>query len=69
MLSDRIGRKKVIYGGLLLFAIGSFVAAGAHDIATLTVGRVIQAPAPSPPPSPRCWPTLPARRTAPRRWR
>ena len=42
MLSDKIGRKKVIYGGLLLFALGSFVAAGAHDIATLTVGRVIQ---------------------------
>lgn len=42
MLSDRIGRKKVIYGGLLLFAIGSFVAAGAHDIVTLTLGRVIQ---------------------------
>lgn len=42
MLSDRIGRKKVIYGGLLLFAIGSFVAAGAHDIATLTLGRIIQ---------------------------
>ncbi|NWK79347.1 MFS transporter [Aquitalea sp. LB_tupeE] len=42
MLSDRIGRKKVIYGGLLLFAIGSFVAAGAHDIVTLTIGRVIQ---------------------------
>ncbi|OWY40646.1 MFS transporter [Xenophilus sp. AP218F] len=42
MLSDKIGRKKVIYGGLILFAIGSFVAAGAHDIATLTLGRVIQ---------------------------
>lgn len=42
MLSDRIGRKKVIYGGLVLFAIGSFVAAGAHDIVTLTIGRVIQ---------------------------
>ncbi|OHX20020.1 MFS transporter [Chromobacterium sphagni] len=42
MLSDRIGRKKVIYGGLLLFAIGSFVAAGATDITTLTLGRVIQ---------------------------
>ncbi|MDF0606852.1 MFS transporter [Neisseriaceae bacterium TC5R-5] len=42
MLSDKIGRKKVIYGGLLLFALGSFVAAGAHDIATLTLGRVIQ---------------------------
>ncbi|RQW22199.1 MFS transporter [Rhodobacteraceae bacterium CH30] len=42
MLSDRIGRKKVIYGGLLLFAIGSFVAAAADDIVWLTLGRIIQ---------------------------
>ncbi len=42
MLSDRIGRKKVIYGGLLLFAAGSFVAAGATDLVWLTIGRVIQ---------------------------
>ena len=31
-LSDRIGRKPVIYIGLILFAIGSFVAASATDI-------------------------------------
>lgn len=42
MLSDRIGRKKVIYFGLLLFAAGSFVAASAHSIGWLIVGRVIQ---------------------------
>ena len=42
MLSDRIGRKKVIYGGLLVFALGSFIAAEAHDIIWLTVGRIIQ---------------------------
>ena len=42
MLSDRIGRKKVIYFGLLLFAAGSFVAANAHDIGWLIAGRVIQ---------------------------
>ena len=42
MLSDRVGRKKVIYGGLLLFALGSFIAAGAHDIYWLTFGRVVQ---------------------------
>lgn len=42
MLSDKIGRKKVIYGGLLLFALGSFIAASAHDMITLTLGRVIQ---------------------------
>lgn len=42
MLSDRIGRKKVIYGGLAVFALGSFVAAGAHDLLTLTLGRTLQ---------------------------
>lgn len=42
MLSDRIGRKKVIYSGLAVFALGSFVAAGAHDLLTLTLGRTLQ---------------------------
>ena len=42
MLSDKVGRKKVIYVGLLLFAAGSFVAASAHDIGWLILGRVIQ---------------------------
>lgn len=41
-LSDRFGRKPTIYGGLILFALGSFVAAAAHDIAWIVVGRVIQ---------------------------
>ena len=41
-LSDRIGRKPVIGGGLVLFALGSFIAAGAHDIYWVIVGRVIQ---------------------------
>lgn len=41
-LSDRIGRKPVIYGGLLLFAAGSFIAAGASDIYTVILGRIIQ---------------------------
>lgn len=42
MLSDRIGRKKVIYGGLLLFAAGSFMAAQAQSIEMLTLGRIVQ---------------------------
>lgn len=42
MLSDKVGRKKVIYAGLVLFAIGSFVAGAAHDITILTIGRTIQ---------------------------
>ena len=41
-LSDRIGRKLVIYLGLVLFAIGSFVAATAIDIYWVIAGRVIQ---------------------------
>lgn len=41
-VSDKIGRKPVIATGLLIFALGSFVAAGAHDITWIIVGRVIQ---------------------------
>jgi MFS family permease len=41
-LSDRYGRKPVIYAGLILFAMGSFVAASAHDIYWIIAGRVIQ---------------------------
>jgi MFS family permease len=42
MASDRWGRKPVIVAGLLLFAAGSFVAAGADDIRWVIAGRVIQ---------------------------
>lgn len=45
LLSDRIGRKKVIYLGLTLFALGSFIAAyGAnhHDIYVIILGRLVQ---------------------------
>lgn len=42
MLSDRIGRMPIIYGGLLLFALGSGVSALAGSIEMLIVGRVIQ---------------------------
>jgi MFS family permease len=68
MLSDRIGRKKVIYGGLVLFAIGSFVAAGAHDIVTLTIGRVIQGSGAISAAITALWPTSPAKKTAPAPW-
>ena len=40
--SDRIGRKPVVYGGLLVFAIGSFVAAAAPNIYIVILGRVLQ---------------------------
>ena len=42
MLSDRFGRMPVIYAGLLVFALGSGVAAMAESIEMLVVGRVIQ---------------------------
>ena len=42
MLSDRIGRKKVIVFGLVVFALGSFVAAFATNIYWVIAGRVIQ---------------------------
>ena len=41
-LSDRIGRKPVIYLGLILFAVGSLIAAAATDIYWVIAGRVIQ---------------------------
>ncbi len=42
MLSDRIGRKPVILGGLLIFALGSVVAATADGIGQIILGRVLQ---------------------------
>jgi MFS family permease len=41
-MSDRFGRKPVIYAGLILFALGSFVAASADNIYWIIAGRVIQ---------------------------
>ena len=41
-LSDRWGRKRTIYMGLILLALGSFVAAAATDIYVMILGRVIQ---------------------------
>ena len=40
--SDRIGRKKVIVFGLVVFAVGSFVAAAATDIYWTIAGRALQ---------------------------
>ncbi len=42
LLSDKIGRKPVIIGGLLLFALGSVVAALSNDIYIIILGRAIQ---------------------------
>ena len=42
MLSDRLGRKPVIAFGLVLFAVGSVVAANAHSIEMVVFGRALQ---------------------------
>jgi MFS family permease len=42
MASDRLGRKPVIVAGLVIFALGSFVAASATDIWTAIAGRTLQ---------------------------
>ena len=40
--SDRYGRKPVVYIGLVIFAVGSFVAALAPDIYMVIFGRMLQ---------------------------
>lgn len=40
--SDRLGRKPVIVFGLLVFGLGSFVAAMAQDLPTVILGRALQ---------------------------
>ncbi len=42
LLSDRIGRKPVIFAGLVLFILGSVVAALADDIVWIIIGRALQ---------------------------
>jgi len=42
MLSDRIGRKPVIFAGLVIFALGSLVAAQADSIYGIIIGRALQ---------------------------
>jgi MFS family permease len=40
--SDKFGRKRIIIIGLILFALGSFIAAAATDIIWVIVGRAVQ---------------------------
>jgi MFS family permease len=42
VLSDKIGRKPIIIGGLLIFAIGSMVAATADTLVWVVIGRFLQ---------------------------
>jgi MFS family permease len=41
-MSDRLGRKRIIAGGLVLFAIGSVVAAISRSIDGIILGRLLQ---------------------------
>ncbi len=42
MMSDKFGRKPIIYGGLLLFALGSLVAGMSTSVYGVTAGRALQ---------------------------
>ena len=42
MLSDKVGRKPVIFAGLLIFIVGSLIASSADSIWTMMLGRAIQ---------------------------
>ncbi len=42
LLADRIGRKPLIVSGLLLFALGSLIAAMSHSIWGVILGRALQ---------------------------
>lgn len=42
LLSDRVGRKRVIAGGLLVFALGSAVAGLSHSLTGIALGRFLQ---------------------------
>ncbi|WP_426417910.1 MFS transporter [Aestuariirhabdus sp. LZHN29] len=42
MISDRVGRKPVIIAGLIIFAAGSLLAAGAESIYGVIAGRCLQ---------------------------
>ncbi|TKX32231.1 MFS transporter [Campylobacter aviculae] len=42
ILSDKIGRKKTLLIGLVIFIIGSLICSFAHDIYTMLLGRMLQ---------------------------
>ncbi|MBE0485601.1 MFS transporter [Marinobacter sp.] len=42
LLSDRVGRKRMIYIGLVLFAVGSLLAAATDSIYVVIAGRILQ---------------------------
>ncbi len=69
LLSDRIGRKPLIVGGLAVFAAGSVIAALSDSIWGLFWAGRYKALEQLPPPLWRCFPISRANKTAPKRWR
>ena len=69
LLSDRVGRKTMIVLGLILFAIGSAVAAMSTSIGGVIIGRVLQGAGAVGSVILALVADLTARKTAPRRWR
>lgn len=70
LLSDRIGRKPLIVGGLAVFVAGSVIAALSHSIWGIILGRALQEiTALLPPPSWRFYLISPESKTVPKRWR
>lgn len=69
LLSDRIGRKPLIVGGLAVFVAGSVIAALSHSIWGIILGRALQGSALLPPPSWRFYLISPESKTVPKRWR
>lgn len=69
LLSDRIGRKPLIVGGLAVFAAGSVIAALSDSIWGIILGGRYKAPVRLPLPLWRCFPISRANKTAPKRWR
>ena len=64
--SDRLGRKPVIIFGLIIFALGSFLAASGANIWIVMLGRMVQGL--SPPQLPRSSQTAYAYRSSLRQW-
>lgn len=69
LLSDRIGRKPLIVGGLAVFAAGSVIAALSDSIWGIILGGRYKVLERLPLPLWRYFPILRANKTVPKRWR
>lgn len=69
LLSDRIGRKPLIVGGLAVFAAGSVIAALSDSIWGIILGGRYKALEQLPLPLWRCFPISRANKTVPKQWR